>query len=184
MNLRLRLFITYAIVILIFLIVVALGVTLLMRPYVDRQSLSRLDDMTRPIYVQMVALIRGNVTSLELLSHIQEQADKNGAYILLVDEEGNIVRQMVPQQPKTLPPIEVESGVLPQNIASSVTGKFTATNGRTFLYAAYPLARQSGQLSAVDAIVLATPQPGTFAALRYFIWPLFIAVETHWLFHY
>jgi len=82
---------------------------------------------------------------------------------------------MVPQQPKTLPPIEVESGVLPQKIASSVIGKFTATNGRTFLFAAYPLARQSGQLSTVDAIVLATTQPGTFAALRYFIWSLFIA---------
>jgi len=66
MSLKSRMFITYAIVILIFLVVVALGVTLLIRPYVYRQSISRLEDMTRPIYVQMVALIRGNITPLEL----------------------------------------------------------------------------------------------------------------------
>ena len=56
MSLRLRLFITYAVVVLVFLVVIALGVTLLMRNYVDRQSLSRLDDMTRPIYVQICML--------------------------------------------------------------------------------------------------------------------------------
>jgi len=175
MSLRLRLFITYAIVVLVFLIVIALGVTLLMRNYVDRQSTSRLDDMTRPIYVQIIALIRGNVTPQQLISNIQEQADKNGAYILLVDDAGNIVRQMIPLQPNTLPPIEVESGTLPQGITSPVKGKFATTDGRTFLYSAYPLARQSGQLSSVDTIVLATPQPGILSVLLSFIWPLFIA---------
>jgi hypothetical protein len=57
MSLKLRLFISYAVVIILFLVFVAMGVTLLMRNYVDRQSMIRLDDMTRPIYVQIVALI-------------------------------------------------------------------------------------------------------------------------------
>ena len=51
MSLRLSLFRTYAIVVLVFLAVIALGVTLLMRSYVDSQSLSNLNDMTRPISV-------------------------------------------------------------------------------------------------------------------------------------
>ena len=62
MTLSRRLFLTYAAVVLIFLVIIALGFTLLMRSYVDKQSLANLDDMTRPISVQIIALIRGNVT--------------------------------------------------------------------------------------------------------------------------
>jgi signal transduction histidine kinase len=174
MSLRLRLFMTYAIVVLVSLVVIALGVTLLMRNYVDQQSLSRLDDMTRPIYVQIVALIRGSVTPQQLLSTLQEQSDKNGAYILLVDGAGDIVRQLVPLQPETLSPIQVVSGTLPQGIASSTKGKFTTTDGRIFLYSAYPLTRQSGQLTTVETLVLAVPRPGTLSVFLTFIWPLFI----------
>jgi uncharacterized membrane protein (DUF106 family) len=79
MSLRLSLFRTYAIVVLVFLAVIALGVTLLMRSYVDSQSLSNLNDMTRPISVEIIGLIRGNVTAQQLLATLQEQADKNGA---------------------------------------------------------------------------------------------------------
>jgi signal transduction histidine kinase len=175
LSLRLRLFLTYAAVVVVFLIVIALGVTLLMRNYVDRQSLSGLDNMTRPIYVQMAALIRGNVTPQQLLTNLQEQADKNEAYILLVDEKGNIVRQLIPLQTKTLPAIKVDTGALPQGITTSAKGKFAAADGRIYLYAAYPLARQSGQLSAVDILVLAKAQEGILSVLLYFIWPLFIA---------
>lgn len=175
MSLRLRLFITYVAVVLVSLVVIALGVALLMRNYVDQQSLSSLDDMTRPIYVQIVALIRGNVTPQQLLSNLQEQSDKNGAYILLVDGAGNIVRQLVPLQPQTLPSVEVTPGTLPQGITSSTHGKFTTTDGKVFLYSAYPLTRQSGQLNRVETMVLAMPRPGTISVLLAFIWPLLIA---------
>ena len=175
MSLRLRLFITYAIVVLVFLVVIALGVTLLMRSYVDSQSLSSLDDMTRPINVQIVSLIRGNATQQQLLSNLQEQADKNGAYLLLVDGSGDIVIQLVPLQPESLSPIDVAHGTLPQGITSEARGKFTTTDGRTFLFSAYPLARQNGQLSKVETLVLAILRPGTMSVLMTFIWPLLIA---------
>ena len=109
MSLRLSLFRTYAIVVLVFLAVIALGVTLLMRSYVDSQSLSNLNDMTRPISVEIVGLIRGNVTAQQLLATLQEQADKNGAYILLSDGSGDIVRQLDPLQPETVTPITLAS---------------------------------------------------------------------------
>jgi two-component system, OmpR family, sensor kinase len=175
MSLRLRLFVTYAAVVLVSLLVITLGVVLLMRNYVDQQSLSRLNDMTRPIYVQIAALIRGNVTPQQLLTNLQEQSDKNGAYILLVDSSGGIVRQLVPLQPQTLAPIEVASGTLPHGITSSTQGKFTTENGITFLYSAYPLAKQGGQLTEVQTMVLAKPRQGTWSVLMTFIWPLFIA---------
>jgi len=68
MSLRLSLFRTYAIVVLVFFVVIALGVTLLMRSYVDNQSLSNLNNMTRPISVEIIGLIRGNVTTQQLLT--------------------------------------------------------------------------------------------------------------------
>jgi len=113
MSLRLRLFATYAVVVLVFLVIIALGFTLLMRSYVDKQSLANLDDMTRPISVQIIALIRGNVTAQQLLASLQEQADKNGAYILLDDGSGNIVKQLTPLQPDSLSPISVAPSALP-----------------------------------------------------------------------
>ena len=175
MSLRLSLFRTYAIVVLVFLAVIALGVTLLMRNYVDSQSLSNLNDMTRPISVEIIGLIRGSVSAQQLLTTLQEQADKNGAYILLGDGLGDIVRKLDPLQPETVTPITLASGTLPHGITAEAQGKFTTTDGRTFLYAAYPLTKQSGQLTKVETLVLAIPRPGTLTVLTTFIWPLVIA---------
>ena len=175
MSLRLSLFRTYAIVVLVFLVVIAVSSVFLMRGFVDNQSLAGLDDMTRPIDVQIVALVRGNVTAAQLLTSLQEQADKNGAYILLVDGAGDIVRQLVPLQQETLSPISVAPGTLPQGITSAMKGIFTTTDGKTFLYAAYPLTRQSLPLTSVDTLVLATPRPGILSVVGTFIWPLLLA---------
>jgi signal transduction histidine kinase len=175
MSLRLSLFRTYAIVVLVFLVVIAVSSVFLMRGFVDNQSLAGLDDMTRPIDVQIVALVRGNVTAAQLLTSLQEQADKNGAYILLVDGAGDIVRQLVPLQQETLSPISVAPGTLPQRITSAMKGIFTTTDGKTFLYAAYPLTRQSLPLTSVDTLVLATPRPGILSVVGTFIWPLLLA---------
>ncbi len=174
MSLKWRLFTTYIVVIIVTLVVVALGVSLLMRGYVDRLSLARLDDMTRPIYVQIVGMIRGNVTPAQLLATLQEQADKNGAYILLVDGAGNIERQLIPLKSDALP-ITVTPGSLPLGLTSPQQGKITATDGRLFLYSAYPLIKQSGQLDRVETMFLATIRPGTFSVLKIFMPPLLIA---------
>ena len=134
-----------------------------------------LDDMTRPIYVQITGLIRGNVTPQQLLLSLQEQSDQNNAYILLIDGSGNIVRQLEPQQNEPLAPIVVAPNMLPQGITSAVQGKIRSSDGRVFLYSAYPLTKQTGQLNKVEALVLATIRPGTFSVLGTFILPLVIA---------
>ncbi len=175
MSLKWSMFVSYIAVILVTLVVVALGGTLLARGYVDKLSLARLDDMTRPIYVQIVGLIRGNVTPQQLLSTLQEQADKNNAYVLLLDGDGNIERQLVPQQLEPLSPIAVAPGILPVGLTTSEQGKFTTTDRRVFLFSAYRLTRQTGQLNRVETLVLATVRPGTFSVLRTFINPLLIA---------
>ena len=175
MNLRLRLFQSYAILLLLFLVIIALSTTLLMRSYVDNQSLINLDNMTRPISVQLIALIRGDVTAQQLLATLQEQADKNGAYIILEDGSGNIVRQLVPLQPQSLSALDVVPGTLPQGITSPVKGTLTTTEGRTFLYAAYPVTRSSSELTRVEAMVLVIPRPGIMTVVKTVIWPFLIA---------
>ena len=175
MSLRAKLFRSYAILVLVFVAVLALVVALLLRGLVDTQALAGLDDMTRPISVQLAALIRGNVTAQEVLASLQEQADKNGAYILLVDASGNIVKQLVPLQPDTLSPISVAPGTLPLGITSSTKGRFTTTDGRTFLFSAYPLNRQNTQLTKVETMVLTIPRPGIMTVIKTIIWPFSIA---------
>lgn len=175
MNLRARLFRSYAILVLVFLSVITLSVTVLMRSFVDNQALTNLNDMTRPISIQIISLIKGNSTAAQLLTSLQEQADKNGAYILLDDANGDIVRQLVPLQPDTLNPIGVASGTLPKTLTASMQGRFTTTDGRVFLYAAYPLTRQNTSLSKVETMVLAIPRPSIFTVLKTFAWPLAIA---------
>jgi signal transduction histidine kinase len=175
MSLRLRLFRSFAILVLVFFVVVALSAAIFMRGYVDKQSLSGLDSMTRPIGLEIIALIRGNATQQQLLVVLQEQADKNGAYILLIDSSGNIVKQLLPLQPETALTISVAAGTLPQGIISSVKGQFTTTDGRTFLFSAYPLTRQNSPLTRVETMILAIPRQGTLAVLGTFIWPLLLA---------
>jgi len=71
--------------------------------------------MTRPISVELIRVNPGgNVTLQQVAASLQEQADKNGAYIILTDSSGNIVRQLVPLQPQALQPIQVAPGVFPR----------------------------------------------------------------------
>ena len=175
MSLRLRLFRSYAAIVLVFVIVIEISGILLLRGYVDNQAQSNLDNMTRPISVQLLALIRGNVTTQQLIAVLQEQSDKNGAYIFLTDGTGVIIKQFVPLQTETSPPIVVASGTFPSQVSSVVHGKFTAADGADFVFAAYPVTRQTFQLNRVETIVLAVPRPGVIDVIQTFIWPLLIA---------
>jgi signal transduction histidine kinase len=175
MSLRLRLFRSYALLVILFLFIVAGVVALLLRGLVDNSALSGLDNMTRPISVELIALIRGNVTLQQVAASLQEQADKNGAYIILTDSSGNIVRQLVPLQPQALQPIQVAPGVFPQDVTSALKGKITDADGKTYLYAAYPINRQNSQFISVATLLLVIPRPGILAVLKTIILPFLVA---------
>ncbi len=81
---------------LVSLLLLSLGATLLLRGYADRLTLESMDDAIRPISVQIAQLVRGDVSLLELHDAIQEQADNSGVYLILVDSEGDIVREFIP----------------------------------------------------------------------------------------
>ena len=172
MSLRLRLFLTYSIVVLVSLVTVAAGLTLLLRGYADRISRERLELSARPIQVQAALLVRNNATQQELFDALQEQADNNRVYLMLIDDSGNILKEIYPQQ---LGLISVRPSAMPHGIAGLTTGRFRTLDGALFVYAAYPLSAQNSQITGAAALVLAVPRPSMLAVLGSLTWPFLLA---------
>jgi len=164
MSLRARLFATYTLIVIICISLIALSVTVLLQNYRDRLAMERLDNIARPIYVQVTSLVRGQVTSRDLWTNLQEQAEKNEVYILLGSSAGNIVRQISPTPPPQQQTIKVAPGILPHGIAKATQGKFKTTDGKTFIFAAYPVSRvPSVEPAKIETLVLSVAQTGTMA---------------------
>jgi two-component system, OmpR family, sensor kinase len=172
MSLRLRLFLTYGIVVLVSLIVVAIGLTVLLRSYADRISRERLELTARPIQVQVTLLVRNNATQQELFDALQEQADNNQVYLLFADSSGNLVKEIYPRQ---LGNIVTNPGTLPGTTAKAEAGTFRSADNKPYIYLATPLIGQYAQSARVTEIVLAVPKPRTLAVLGTLAWPFLLA---------
>ncbi|MBI4187522.1 MAG: HAMP domain-containing histidine kinase [Chloroflexi bacterium] len=173
MSLRTRLFATYALIVVICLAVVASVITVLLQGYRDRLTMERLDNIARPISVQVRSLVLGEVTPAKLWANLEEQAQKNDVHIILGSRDGNVVRQIAPQPGQA---VEVPSGGLPHGISKAVQGRFVTVDSRTFIYAAYPLGRLASTLETrFETLVLAAPQTGSVAILASLFRPLFLA---------
>ncbi|MEL7563177.1 HAMP domain-containing sensor histidine kinase [Dehalogenimonas sp. 4OHTPN] len=187
MSLRLKLFLTYSLVVIVTLFTAALGSAVLVRQYADRLAMERLDDAARPISVQVAALIRGNVTLAELVENMQAQADASGMHILWSDADGNLLRQLVPQAE---PALQFPEGALPHGVPQGTTGEIIDDAGADYFYSAYPLARAPAGIARAQTLILAVPRPEAAAALagvfRPFAWAGVIAlaasiVLAYWL---
>ena len=92
MSLRLKLFFTYSLVVVVTLMIAALGSAVLLREYANRAALNSLEDTARPISVQLTNLVRGSATLAAVVESLQEQADTNGVHIFFADNTGDILR--------------------------------------------------------------------------------------------
>ncbi|UCH42175.1 MAG: HAMP domain-containing histidine kinase [Dehalococcoidales bacterium] len=181
MSLRLRLIITYTLIIIICLSMVAVVVSVILQRYSDRFIASRLDDMTVPIYVQTRSLAKRQVPLDDVWSNLKEQAQSTGVYILVVDMEGNIVRQILPQGSLEKQTIELPPESLPSDISKPYHGTFVTSDGQTFIFAAYPFRvlfiPQTS--AALESIVLAVPRSSILTLwlglIRPFLWAGLIA---------
>src|SRR3989337_1796918 len=122
MSLRMRLVLSHTFVVVLCVSIAAVAVSVLLQGSRDRAIMARLDDMTRPIYVQVRALARGQASVTEVWENLQEQAQRNSVHILLVDSEGTILRQAVPQEGPRQQPINVVPGGLPRGISQPTHG--------------------------------------------------------------
>ena len=164
MTLRVRLFATYALIVVFSLFVVAIATTALLQGYRERLTMQRLDNIARPISVQIRSLVIAQTTVESLWTSMEAQAERNNVYILLVSSSGNITRQITPTT--SAEPISVANTTVPADISQEVQGKFTATDGRVFIYAAYPLTKLAAlTVTSIEAIVVAAPRTGSLAVL-------------------
>jgi signal transduction histidine kinase len=172
MSLRTRLFATYGLIVILCLTLVALATTVLIQGQRDKLAMQRLDDMARPIYVQVLSLFRGRVSSAKLLDNLKEQAQNNNVNIILGDAEGNIIRQVAPgRNPR---PIELAPNMLPHDLTQPEQGTFLSSTGQNYIFAAYPL--PSAQEDArIETIVLAIPRTGTWVILAGLLRPSLLA---------
>jgi two-component system, OmpR family, sensor kinase len=170
MTLRTRLILSYILIVVICLGITAMSVSVLLQGYRNQLALSRLDDMTRPIAVQIKSLLRGQTTPAELWSNAQEQAQNNQVFILFVDNKGNLIRAIYPDE-DTSQSFITPAG-LPHNVTQSIQGVFSTSGGKKYLYSAYPLGKPASPfLLRADTLVLCQKQGGTASILASLFWP-------------
>jgi two-component system, OmpR family, sensor kinase len=172
-SLRSRLFGTYALVIAICLAIVAITTTAALQGYRDRITMDRLDNMARPIAVQVRSLAATATTVDRLWTNLEEQAQNNNVYIVVARGDGSVVRQITPTSDASQ--ITVPARLLPKALLRAQQGKFTTSDGRVFVYAAYPLGRLQAVLPLqAETLVVATPRAGSLAVLAGLMVPLLL----------
>ena len=173
MSFRTRLFGTYILIVIICLAIVAITTTALLQGYRDRIIMDRLDNIARPISVQIRSLATAQVSIERLWENLEQQAEDNNVFIILTDHGGSIIREITPktdQEPIKIPPREI-----PLNVTTATQGRFRTTDGQVFIYAAYPLAKlPATTIVQPGAIILAIPRTGALAILAGLIQPLTI----------
>lgn len=177
MSLRTRLILSYVLVVVLCLGIAALSVSLVLRSYRDQLVTARLDYLTRPVVTQIRSLVRGQTSLVNVWNAVQQEAQTNNVFILLVDENGNLVRQASPDN--TSQQLNVPGG-LPHGFTQDAHGVFTASGGQNFVYVAFTLGRTAQQPGQIENVVLCQPQVGVGVILAGvitpFIWAGIIAL--------
>jgi hypothetical protein len=109
----------------------------------DKNALSRLESQALPISIQFRQLVNGQATLGEVYASLQEQAQENNVYVILVNSDNDIVREISPDIGSQ---INVSPEQLPSGITKAVSGTFKTTSNSRFIYIAYPVKGVSGVL--------------------------------------
>lgn len=179
MSLRTRLILSYLLIVVLCLGIAAVSVSVLLQSYRDEASLTRLDDITRPINIQIRILLRNQTTNIaDIWADIQDQSQSNNIYILFVDNQGNLLRQASPDN-VTLD-LSIPNG-FPHGFSQASHGTFTTSTGQNFIFSAYPLIRMiDPQSPKTETVILCQPQSSMAAILggvvRPFVWAGLIAL--------
>ena len=177
MSLRTRLIISYALVVLVCLGIIGVAVSVLLQGYRDRFTMAHLNDVARPISVQVRSLVRAEASFNDIWAGLEEQAEKNDVYILLLDGEGQVIRQTSPQSDEKQPVIDLPQGQLPLRIRQVEQEKFVTSSGQTFIYTAYPLGRlfDTQRPLVIRTLLLAVPRGKAFTVLLSLVRPFLYA---------
>ena len=181
MSLRTRLILSHALIVVLCLAIVGVAVLGLLQQYRIRFAVARLDDMTIPIYVQARSLVQGDSTLDEVWDNLQEQSEETGVHILLVDDEGAVVKQVSPGE-AVVQLDRLPAGALPSDLTEPYHGTYRFPKGQAFVFVAYPLAALVGseRPTMPETLILAVPLRGALLLwagfAEPFIWAALIAL--------
>ncbi len=149
-SLRARLWLTYAIIILLILSILGIGifVYIIRNPLIDRQALVRLD--------AALAIIQRQINERSILpgdyqQYLNRISDSLAIRLILYGPEGDSVLDSEPESPKIIRP---DSDPNPQ-----LRGQLNDQDGKTWLYRSWVMPRG-------DLLVLALPRQGGLQLLR------------------
>jgi signal transduction histidine kinase len=168
MSLRTRLFLSYVLIIVLCLGIVAASLVVLLGEQMNRIAIARLADTALPIYVQFRAAARGQVPLDEAWTNLQEVSQETGTYIFLLDSEETVIKQAIPEDSSWTPASKLEITKTPTNRPTPYGGIYSAPNGETFFFIAQPVAGSfrtpnPPNLSNPDTLVIAQPRTPALA---------------------
>ncbi len=177
MSFRTRLVLSFALVVVVCLGIVAVAASLIVQSYRDRFTLNYLDEIIRPVFVQVRTIVNNGLSLDTLGAGLQEQAVDNKLYIQLVDNRGNVVWQASPDGSPVPPGLVLPLDRLPDRLQHNVSGRFDAASGRAYLYAGQFLGRQVslGNGAVFSSVVLAVPRGQPVAVLIGLVRPFLFA---------
>ena len=97
MSLSTRLILTYILIIVLCLSIVAVSLIVLLGDQLNRLAMARLADTALPIYIQFRAAARGQVSLNQAWTNLEEMSQETGTYIFLLDAQDVIIRQAIPE---------------------------------------------------------------------------------------
>jgi signal transduction histidine kinase len=164
MSLRTRLILSFTLIVFLCLFIAAIAASVFLQGYREKTTVTKLEALTLPIYIEYRALAAGTTTLAEVRTKLQQEAERNNIYILLVDNNGNILWQFTPRPVSSN--FNISKANIPHNITQPTSGIFTTINKQKFVYAAFPIARSEtvGTLAS-QTLVLATPRAASLATI-------------------
>ncbi len=182
MSLRTRLILSYILIIVLCLSIVAAALFILLQNYRDRLAMTRLTDMSVPVYVQVRATAQGRLPLDQVWANLQEHAQETGTHVLLLDGQGNIIRQASPEGSSWEPPSTLSLEKPPPGRPRPYRGTYVDPGGESFLLVAHPLTGlfKPRSSAAPETLVLAMPRGQALALwaefAKPFLWAGLIAL--------
>jgi len=182
MNLQARLILSYILIIFLCLSIAAAALLLLLQGYRDRVATARLTDMSAPINVQLRAVAQGRVSLDQQWANLEELSEETGIFLLLLNSQGNIIKQASPEGTQIEPPPNISTKRPLRDRLRPQRGTYTTSDGQKLVFVAYPLGGlfKTAGPNQPETLILAMPRTGAQAALselaKPFLWAALIAL--------
>ncbi len=166
MSLRTRLILSYILIIVLCLSIVAVSLVVLLGDQLNRLTMAHLADTALPIYIQFRAAARGQVSLNQAWTNLQEMSQETGTYIFLLDAQDVIIRQAIPTESSWIPPSKLEIEKPPLSRPAPYGGIYVAPGGERFIFVAHPiigLFRPPEPPTPPETLVLAIPRQQALA---------------------